>query len=125
MYSTMFNIVENLKIRFKQLLESMLLSERKEHLQRHTETKGNGFYTRSVATKYGTIEKLKVPRARDGSFKSQFFSTRHTDSELEDLVTELFIEDISTRRIEGILQKCFGTSLSHGSIANIARAGID
>ena len=42
------------------------------YLEEHPETKANGFYTRRLATKYGEIENLKVPRVRDGIFKSSY-----------------------------------------------------
>lgn len=123
MYSTFTNIVDNLKMNFKSLLESMLTAEREEYLKKNQDTKGNGFYTRSLGTQHGTIEDLKIPRTRDGYFKSQLVPRKHSDAALDELVTELFIEGVSTRRIEGILNKCFDTSLSHTSIANIAKAG--
>ena len=123
MYSTLFNIIDDVKLHIKSLLESMLNVERSEYLKNHKETKGNGFYSRSLGTMHGTIEDLKIPRTRNGSFKSNLLPRTHSDKELDQLVTELFIEGISTRRIEDILKKCFKTSLSHTSIANIAKAG--
>ena len=39
------------------------------YLGEHPETKANSFYTRRLATKYGEIENLKVPRVRNGAFK--------------------------------------------------------
>ena len=123
MYSTLINIVDNIKFHFKDLLETLLNAEREEYLKNNQDTKGNGFYTRSLGTKQGTIDNLKVPRTRDGSFKSQLIPRKHSDASLDQLVTELFIEGVSTRRIEDILKKCFKTSLSHTSIANIAKAG--
>jgi len=125
MYRTLFNIVDDIKFHFKSLLESMLNVEREEYLKKHRETKGNGFYSRSLGTTHGTIEDLKVPRTRDSAFKSNLLPSTHSDAELDLLVTELFIEGLSTRRIEGILKKCFKTNLSHTSIANIAKAGQD
>lgn len=125
MYSTFFNIVDNVKIHFKELLESMLNAEREEYLKDNHNTKGNGYYLRSLGTKYGTIKNLKIPRTRDGSFKSQFIPRKHSDSSIDQLVTELFVEGLSTRRIEDILLKCFDTNLSHTSVANIAKAGQD
>ena len=125
MQNAFYSIIDNIKIHFKSLLESMLNKEREEYLKKCPNTKGNGFYFRSLGTKCGTIESLKVPRTRDGSFKSNLLPRTHSDAELDQLVTELFVEGISTRKIEGILKKCFNTNLSHTSIANIAKAGED
>ena len=125
MYSTLNEIVDTLRVIFKDLLESVFLEERKEYLDKHPETKGNGFYSRSLKTTLGTVKELQVPRVRDGSFRSQIFSKERRDEEIEKLATELFIEGISTRRITGILDKCFGVSLSHGSISKLARPGIE
>jgi len=125
MYSTLNEIVDTLRVIFKDLIESVFLEERKEHLDKHPETKGNGFYCRSLKTTLGVVSNLQVPRVRDGSFQSQIFSKERRDEEIEKLVTELFIEGISTRRITGILDKCFGISLSHGSISKLAQPGIE
>lgn len=95
-------IIDNIKIHCKSLLESMLNQERKEYLKQCPHTKGNGFYSRSLGTKYGTIEDLKVPRTRDGGFKSDLIPRTHSDAQLDQLVTELFIEGISTRKIEDL-----------------------
>ncbi|HAA83446.1 MAG TPA: IS256 family transposase, partial [Thermodesulfobacterium commune] len=46
------------------------------YLDEHPETKGNGFYTRSLITKFGALDNLKVPRVREGDFK------RHLSREL-------------------------------------------
>ena len=46
------------------------------YLEEHPETKANGFYTRRLATKYGEIENLKVPRVRDGTFKPRIVPGR-------------------------------------------------
>lgn len=123
MYSTLTCILDHLKLQFKGLLETMLNEERKEYLKKNLHTKSNGFYARTLGTKHGKIENLRIPRTRDGGFKSLLIPRQHSDLALEQLVTELFIEGISTRKIEDILKKCFGTNLSHASIANIAKAG--
>ncbi len=123
MYSTFTNIVDHIKHKCKSLIESMLHAERQEFLKNNSETKGNGFYSRTLKTIYGNIDDLRVPRTRDGKFKSELIPRTHSDEALDKLVTELFVEGISTRKIGDILNKCFSTSLSHTSIANIAKAG--
>lgn len=123
MYKTLFNMVDSMKFHYKKLLESMLKAEREEYLKDNSETKGNGFYKRSLRTMQGTINNLMVPRTRNGSFKSHLLPTSHCSGNLDELISELFIEGVSTRRIESILKKCFGSNLSHTSIANIAKIG--
>jgi putative transposase len=41
----------------------------------HPETKNmrNGYYTRTLVTKFGKIEDLQVPRDRDGEFQTSLF----------------------------------------------------
>ena len=123
MHNALDAMIDHFRLGLKQLLEKMMVIERGEYLKNNSDTKGNGFYTRTIASKSGSIEGLQVPRTRNGVFKSELIPRRHSVNELEELVTELFIEGVSTRRIEGILNKCFNISLSHSSISNIAKAG--
>lgn len=118
-------MIDDFKITIKTTIEMMLNQERKEYLKEHRETKGNGFYSRSVKTVFGKINNLNMPRTRDGSFKSGIITQKQYDNSLAKLIIELFVEGVSNRRVEGILKKCFNVKLSHASIANIAKAGKD
>ena len=55
-----------IKEAIKNVIEQLALEERSIYLEEHPETKGNGYYTRDLLTKYGSIEDLRVPRTRDG-----------------------------------------------------------
>jgi len=56
----------------KRVLEEMMAEERKEYLERNPDTKGNGYYTRELICGLLGIEDLRVPRTRDGNFRSVF-----------------------------------------------------
>jgi len=65
----LITIEQKVKEMVKELVEALTLEERELYMEKHPETKANGFYTRKVATKYGEIENLKVPRVRKGNFR--------------------------------------------------------
>ena len=60
-------ILERIKDLIKNLLERLMLEERKLYLEEHP-TKGNGYYTRDLLTLFGPLEDLKVPWVREGDF---------------------------------------------------------
>jgi len=72
------------------------------HLEEHP-TKANGFYTRSLAAKFGTIEDLSVPRVREGSFRPSCLSPKRC--------TSLDLEGISK-----FLESLYGTFYSPAGI---------
>ena len=70
------NILALLLEQVKQILEKMLQEERKIYLEHHPETKGNGYYVRDLQLPCGQLEGLRVPRSRDGGFKSELLPHR-------------------------------------------------
>ena len=63
-------IISLLREIIKKALEEMMIEEREEYLRNHRETKGNGYYTRDLMTGVVSIDALRVPRTRDGNFRS-------------------------------------------------------
>jgi transposase-like protein len=61
-----------LKEMVKKAIEEMMKEERVEYLEEHPETKGNGYYLRDLMRGVTGIEDLRVPRTRDGDFRSVF-----------------------------------------------------
>ena len=113
-------IVQNMKLFFKHLIEQWMLTERDQYLKTTPHTKANGFYERKLSSTYGEIEDLNVPRTRDGMFRSGILPRERSTQELERLVHLLFRSGVSTRTVEEILSECFGTSLSHMTISQMA-----
>ena len=54
----------------KQTLESIMIAEREVYLKEHGGTK-NGFHVRNLDTIIGKLENLKIPRDREGRFKTK------------------------------------------------------
>lgn len=82
----------------------------------------NGYYSRSLVTQFGTIEDIKVPTLRSGSFKTKVFKRykRYQDI-VEDLVEDIFLAGVSTRRVGDAISKLLDTKVSHATVSNITR----
>ena len=95
-----------------------------EKYQRSGERKTyrNGFYERSLATVYGELEGLKVPRDRKGLYQTKVF-VRHQrrESGLNRLITECFWRGISTRDIKYILKQLAGVEVSASVVSGLTK----
>lgn len=82
----------------------------------------NGCYSRSLVTQFGTIEDIRVPTLRGGSFKTKVFKRykRYQDI-VEDLVEDIFLAGVSTRRVGDAVCKLLDTKISHGTVSHITR----
>lgn len=109
----------------KTLMERLMSEERSSYLKSHSETKANGFYKRRLSSLYGSVADLQVPRTRDGQFRSDLLPKGRSDHNLELLTKQLFRAGVSTRNIESILRDCFGTSLSHTTVSNLAKVAYE
>jgi putative transposase len=70
--------------------------------QRNPERKGrrNGYYTRDLLTSFGPLPHLKVPRIREGPFRSQLYSRYQRRQErVDQAIAEMFIKGVSTRKV--------------------------
>ncbi len=54
------SILEVMESYIKQIIEQMLMQERRIFLEEHPETKGNGFYERDLVTALGTLNKVRA-----------------------------------------------------------------
>jgi putative transposase len=50
----------------------------------------NGTYTRTLNTKYGFIDDLKVPRDREGNFRTMVIEPYRRSPDIEDLILALY-----------------------------------
>lgn len=78
----------------------------------------NGVRSRRVTVKrLGTLE-LRVPRDRDGTFKSAVIPERiQVDPQIEQDLQMLFLGGASTRTVELMSQRLFGRTLSAGEVS--------
>jgi putative transposase len=113
----------------KELMESTMKEELvtytgTEHYQRskHRLYYRNGYYKRALVTQFGTIQEIKVPTLRNASFKTRVFRRykRYQDI-VEDLIEDIFLAGISTRRVGKAISKLLDTKVSHGTVSNITR----
>lgn len=82
----------------------------------------NGSYTRSLDTKYGTLN-LSIPRDRAGDFEQHLIPeyARRTD-DLETTVITLYRKGITTREISDLIEKLYGHYYTPATVSNIAKA---
>lgn len=113
----------------KELMESTLKEELVMHVQRKPYERTqqdnmyrNGYYGRSLVTQFGTVSDIKVPRLRNGTFTTKVFKRykRYQDI-VEDLVENVFLAGISTRRVGEAVARLLDTTISHGTVSRIVK----
>jgi transposase-like protein len=102
----------------KETLETIMNTERDIFIEKNDGTK-NGTYRRTLNTKYGFIDDLRVPRDREGNFKTMVFEPYRRSLDIEDLILALYSNGISTRRISMILDEIFHGRYSKSTISKI------
>lgn len=121
-------IEDQLKQYLKALIEQLLQTELEHCLgaslyerSRARKDYRNGSYERSLATKHGTIEDVRVPRTRSSAFEPKVFERyeRRTKN-VDELIGALFLNGISTRKLEKIARELLGVNVTHAAIGHIA-----
>ncbi len=65
----------------------------------------NGHYTRTLVTPAGRIERLEVPRDREGEFVTEVFERyKRMTGDVEEAVLEMYLSGISVRKIAGVTE---------------------
>lgn len=111
------------------LLESALEEELLEQLQAGWYQRNpdrvdyrNGSYTRSLATRLGLIQNLRVPRSRHGTYQSQILPhDQRYEPSVEDMVQEAFLAGVSTRRVGAVLEPMVGEPVSAQTVSRITQ----
>ncbi|MEK4510060.1 IS256 family transposase [Paenibacillus sp. FSL K6-2524] len=118
------NLFENLVTQFvKDNLESIMKAEIQQFME--TEQTGernsrNGYYKRSLHTKYGNLEDLEVPRDRNGAFQTQMFEPyQRRDGWLEEAVIQMYKSGMGTRDVARFIESMFGSHYSPTTVSNI------
>lgn len=105
----------------RQVLEVIMEAEREAFLREHGGRK-NGYYTRDLDTTVGRIEDLRVPRDREGRFRTQLFRPyQRRTLDVETLTVALFRQGLSARKVGEILQEVLGFTYSPATISEIAQ----
>ena len=92
-----------------------------ERHERTAERSGyrNGYRERAWDTRVGTIE-LQVPRVRDGSFfPSLLEPRRRAERALVSVVQEAYIQGISTRRVDDLVQALGMQGISKSQVSRM------
>lgn len=114
----------------QRLLEGAMEGEMLEQLwagrYRRTELRRgyrNGYRQRSLLTELGLIERLRVPRDREGRFQPGILPRyQRRQGEVNRLVREMFLQGVSTRKVEEVLEPLLGASLSAQTVSRITRS---
>lgn len=118
-------IREGIKAVLEQVMEEELAEQLQAGYRERTDARRgerNGYYTRSLTTEVGRIEQLRVPRAREETFLTEVFERyRRLTGSLEEAVLEMYLQGVSTRKVEQITGKLSGTKISKDAVSRIAQ----
>jgi putative transposase len=111
----------------KTILEEILEEEMTEHIGAgHPETtskrKGerNGHYRRNLVTGAGKIERLEVPRDREGEFVTEVFERyKRLTGSVEEAILEMYLSGVSTRKIAGITEALSRVRIGKDTLSRI------
>lgn len=114
----------------KRLLEGAMEGEMLEQLwagrYRRTELRRgyrNGYRQRSLLTELGLIERLRVPRDREGAYQPTVLVRYQRRQEgVNHLVREAFLAGVSTRRVGEVLAPVLGEVVSPQTVSRIAQS---
>lgn len=102
-------------------LETLFGLEREEYLEKATEDKGNGYYSRSFQSLMKNGIQINVPRTRESGFSPiaiQLF--KMNQDQVNELILTLYKKGMTTRDISDVMTDFFGDSVSHTTVANLA-----
>jgi transposase-like protein len=83
----------------------------------------NGYRYRSLLTDFGLLDVVKVPRDRAGLYQPGVFERYQRRQErVNNLVKEMFLSGVSTRKVQEVLDPILDTPLSAQSVSRIVRS---
>jgi putative transposase len=113
----------------KAVLEEVLEEEMSEHLKAgyreltHTRRgeRNGGSYQRNLVTPAGKIERLTVPRDREGEFVTEVFERyKRMTGDVEEAVLEMYLCGISVRKIAGVTDALSKVRVGKDAVSRIA-----
>ena len=110
----------------KELMEQTMLEDLEIFLKKEyepgTEPYRNGYYTRGLLSQLGPIEGIRVPRLREGRFRTRVFGRYQRFQPLvEDVIAETFLGGVSTRRVGEVLEALLESKVSSTKVSRITR----
>lgn len=83
----------------------------------------NGFYERDLATQAGIVTAIRVPRARGQPVDRSVFSRyQRRQEQVNDVIRDVFLAGISTRRVGETLEALLGERVSAQTVSRVARS---
>jgi len=113
----------------KTVLEEVLQDEMTQHLEAGyreltpTTRRGerNGYYQRNLVTPAGKIERLEVPRDREGEFVTEVFERyKRVTGDVEEAILEMYLCGISVRKIAGVTDALSKVRIGKDAVSRIA-----
>jgi putative transposase len=112
----------------KAVLEEVLEEEMTQHIgagyRELTPTRRgerNGYYQRNLVTPAGKIERLEVPRDREGEFVTELFERyKRMTGDVEEAVLEMYLSGISVRKIAGVTEALSKVRIGKDAVSRIA-----
>src|SRR3712207_3746114 len=81
----------------------------------------NGYYQRNLVTPAGKIERLEVPRDREGEFVTGVFERyKRMTGDVEEAVIEMYLSGISVRKIAGVTDALSKVRVGKDAVSRIA-----
>ena len=123
--------IKELSVRgVKRLLESAMEEELLEQLRagkyRRTELRRgyrNGHRNRGLLTELGPIEHIRVPRDRDGTYRTEVLPRyQRRQKRVNRMVREMFLAGVSTRRVQDVIKPLLGEGISAQTVSRICRS---
>jgi putative transposase len=82
----------------------------------------NGYRERDLVTEMGLLTGLRVPRSRHGSYQPEIFARYARRQPLvNQLILEMFVAGVATRRVGEVLEALLGESPSATTVSRIAK----
>lgn len=113
--------------RWKHYINGAMQIERARYLkaeayERTPERKGyaNGFKDRQLNTRTGKLE-LRIPQVRDGNFYPSILEKgQRSERALYMAIAEMYVQGVSTRKVEKVLEKLCGFDISSTEVSRAA-----
>ena len=124
------DINQHLRRLVKDIIEVSLDEEMIQYTQRQPYQRAgenlldyrNGYYYRNLDTTFGPLERIAVPRSRQGLFRPSVFERYQRRQEaVNDVVCNVFLRGISTRDVAGALKPLLNTTLSASTVSRITK----
>jgi len=83
----------------------------------------NGHRKRSLLTGFGLLDNIKVPRDREGIYQPRVIKRyQRRQGQVNEMVQEMFLDGVSTRKVQDVLKPILKAELSAQSVSRIVRS---